>query len=187
MQRRWPGRLAAFVLGLIFLPVLLLLLAVMGRAAERQPLGAAGLGERARRGGARSLARAPRRGAAQSGRARATRPRSSPAWTLYRENCAGCHGGARGPSAWGSGNFYPRVPQFWQEHHEHVTPAEAFVAVRDGIRYSGMGAWRGMLTEPEMWQVANFVSRMHALPARVDARWRAGPAGGGMRGEERCG
>lgn len=94
---------------------------------------------------------------------------------LYRENCAGCHGGARGPSQWGSGGFYPRVPQFWQEHHGHLTPAEAFVAVRDGIRYSGMGAWRGMMSEPEMWQVANFVSRMHALPPTVDARWRAPP------------
>jgi mono/diheme cytochrome c family protein len=95
---------------------------------------------------------------------------------VYRENCAGCHGDARGPSRWGSGGFYPRVPQFWQEHHEHVTAPEAFVTVRDGIRYSGMGAWRGMLSDAEMWQVANFVSRIHNLPPPVDARWRAGPA-----------
>jgi mono/diheme cytochrome c family protein len=96
--------------------------------------------------------------------------------TLYRDNCAGCHGGLHGPSGWGSGGFYPRVPQFWQEDHGHVTPAEAFVAIRDGIRYSGMGAWRGMMSEAEIWQVANFVSRIHALPPNVDARWRAGPA-----------
>ena len=175
MQRRWPGWLAAFILGLIFLPGLLLLLALTGMlpsdSVSAPPGWEAGLGEEA-------LEASLERRAA--GLVNPVAPGDEAALAagmqLYRENCAGCHGGARGPSAWGSGNFYPRVPQFWQEHHEHVTPAEAFVAVRDGIRYSGMGAWRGMLTEPEMWQVANFVSRMHDLPAPVDARWRAGPA-----------
>src|SRR5690349_6356723 len=33
---------------------------------------------------------------------------------LYRNNCAGCHGDAGRPSPWGSGGFYPRVPQFAQ-------------------------------------------------------------------------
>ena len=31
---------------------------------------------------------------------------------VYRNNCAGCHGGPRRPSEWGSTDFYPRVPQF---------------------------------------------------------------------------
>jgi mono/diheme cytochrome c family protein len=175
MYRRWPGRLVAFVIGLIFLPVLLLLLAVTGMlpsdAVPAPPGWEAGLGERAL--GA-SLAR--RAAGLDNPVAPGDEAALLAGMRLYRENCAGCHGGLRGPSEWGSGNFYPRVPQFWQQGHSDVTPAEAFVAVRDGIRYSGMGAWRGMLTEPEMWQVANFVSRMHDLPSRVDARWRAGPA-----------
>ena len=94
---------------------------------------------------------------------------------IYGDNCAGCHGGAAGPSRWGSQNFYPRVPQFWQEreHHEHLTPEEAYTAVHNGIRYSGMGAWSGMLSDREIWQVANFVSRMHNLPPTLDRQWRA--------------
>jgi mono/diheme cytochrome c family protein len=174
MHRRWPGRLVAFVIGLIFLPVLLLLFAMAGwlpsdsrtappgwEASMGRRAVAASLGARA--DGLQNPIPATDEAALLAG------------MRLYRENCAGCHGGIRGPSSWGSGGFYPRVPQFWQEPVA-VTPAEAFVAVRDGIRYSGMGAWQGILTEPEMWQVANFVSRMHALPAPVDARWRAGPA-----------
>jgi mono/diheme cytochrome c family protein len=91
---------------------------------------------------------------------------------LYGDNCAGCHGGAAGRSPWGSQNFYPRVPQFWQERIE-VSPEEAYAAVHDGIRYSGMGAWRGMMSDQEMWQVANFVSRIHNLPAGVARQARA--------------
>ena len=175
MHRRWPGWLAAFVLGMIFLPLLLLLLAVTGMLPSDSVSAPPGweeeIGERAldaslerRSAGLRNPVAPGDEAALLAG------------MQIYRENCAGCHGGARGPSAWGSAGFYPRVPQFWQQHHEHVTPAEAFAAVEGGIRYSGMGAWRGMLTEQEIWQVANFVSRIHDLPPPVDARWRAGPA-----------
>jgi mono/diheme cytochrome c family protein len=175
MKRRWPGLLAAFVIGLIFLPVLLLLLAVTGRlpsdSLSAPPGLENGLGERALEASLERRAEGVRNPVAAGDEAALIA-----GMEIYRDNCAGCHGGARGPSAWGSNGFYPRVPQFWQQHHEHITPAEAFVAVRDGIRYSGMGAWRGTLSEPEMWRVANFVSRIHALPPRVDASWRAGPA-----------
>lgn len=93
---------------------------------------------------------------------------------LFRMNCAGCHGDGTGPSPWGSRNFYPRVPQFAQER-VRLTPEQAFVAIRDGVRYSGMGAWRGMMTEAEMWKAANFVSRIPTLPPALQARWRTRP------------
>jgi mono/diheme cytochrome c family protein len=175
MQRRWPGLLAAFVIGLILLPAALALLAMTGRlpsdSLSAPPGWETGIGRRAldaalerRTAGLRNPIAANDEAALIAG------------MDLYRENCAGCHGGTRGPSDWGRSGFYPRVPQFWQEPVA-IAPAEAFVAVRGGIRYSGMGAWQGMMSEPEMWQVANFVSRMHALPANVDAGWRAAPAG----------
>lgn len=174
MKRRWPGLLAAFVIGLIFLPALLVLLAVTGRLPSDSLASPPGLENEL---GEAALEASLERRAAGLANPIADGDEAAlvAGMELYRDNCAGCHGGARGPSAWGSTGFYPRVPQFWQEHHEHVTAPEAFVAVRDGIRYSGMGAWRGTLSEPEMWQVANFVSRMHTLPPRVDTTWRAGP------------
>jgi mono/diheme cytochrome c family protein len=78
---------------------------------------------------------------------------------IFAENCSGCHGSAKGPSDWGARNFYPRAPQFFQEGTD-VNAAEAFAAVHDGIRYSGMGAWRGQMKEADMWKVANFVANI---------------------------
>jgi mono/diheme cytochrome c family protein len=91
---------------------------------------------------------------------------------LYANNCAGCHGEAGRPSEWGSKGFYPRVPQFHQVKESELTPEEAFTAIHDGIRYSGMGAWKGMMTDDDMWKVANFVARIHD---RLETRVR--PAG----------
>ena len=78
---------------------------------------------------------------------------------IYADNCAGCHGNAKGPSDWGAKNFYPRAPQFLQEGSD-VSPAEAFTAIHDGIRYSGMGAWRGQMKDEDMWKVANYVASL---------------------------
>jgi len=77
---------------------------------------------------------------------------------IYSDNCSRCHGTTKGPSAFGSG-FYPRVPQFFQEGTD-VDPNEAYAAVHDGVRYSGMPAWDKQLTGQQIWQVANFVANI---------------------------
>ena len=78
---------------------------------------------------------------------------------IYDDNCAGCHGSAKGPSTWGAKGLYPRAPQFFQEGSD-VDPKEAYAAIRDGVRYSGMGAWRDQMKDDDMWKVANFVARL---------------------------
>ena len=87
---------------------------------------------------------------------------------LYAVNCAGCHGRAKAPSAWGSKGFYPRAPQFWKEGSD-VTPEEAYAAIHDGVRYSGMGAWRDLMKADDMWKVANFVARIREQPQSKSA------------------
>jgi len=72
---------------------------------------------------------------------------------IYAVKCAACHGSAKG--------FYPRAPQFFQEGTD-VSPREAYAAIHDGVRYSGMGAWRGQLKDDQIWQVANFVAGIQA-------------------------
>ena len=186
MKRRWPGLLAAFVIGLIFLPALLVLLAVMGRLPSdslaappgwENELGEAALEaslERRAEGLANPIA-AGDEAALVAG------------MDLYRDNCAGCHGGARGPSAWGSNGFYPRVPQFWQEHHEHITPAEAFVAVQG--RHPLFGHGRLARDAERARNVAGGELRQpHARAAAAGRRALAGRTGrGGMKGAGRCG
>jgi mono/diheme cytochrome c family protein len=80
---------------------------------------------------------------------------------IYRENCAGCHGDQGGPSSWGAKGLYPRAPQFFQQGSD-VSPEEAFAAVHDGVRYSGMGAWQGQLNDRQMWAVANFIASLRS-------------------------
>lgn len=91
---------------------------------------------------------------------------------IYQNNCAGCHGNGKGSSPWGSKNFYPRVPQFAQ-NLPRLTSPQMFVAIKNGIRYSGMGAWDGMMSDEGIWKVATFLEHLNSLPPEVNAAWTA--------------
>jgi mono/diheme cytochrome c family protein len=167
--------LLIFLAGALLAPLLLLLAAAGGwfsvHATAEPPEWEAGLGRMAlhsglkrETGSLRNPVPAPDEAALAQG------------MRLFRINCAGCHGDGVGPSPWGSRNFYPRVPQF-AEQQPDITPEQAFLAIRDGIRYSGMGAWRGMMAEGDMWKVANFVTHIHTLPPALQQRWRTKPGG----------
>ena len=90
---------------------------------------------------------------------------------LYRMNCAGCHGDLGSPSPWGTTGFYPRVPQFAEERASLLTAPEMFLVVKHGIRYSGMGAWAGMLSDEDIWRAVSFVSHVRNLPPAVKEIW----------------
>ena len=44
-----------------------------------------------------------------------------------------------------------------------------FVGIKHGIRYSGMGAWNGMMSDEEIWKVATFLEHIGSLPPEVQA------------------
>jgi thiosulfate dehydrogenase len=92
---------------------------------------------------------------------------------LYRGDCAGCHGDPGRPSPWGRNN-YPPAPQLADHGVDDPVPA-TFVVVKHGIRYTGMGAWRGLLSDDDIWRVALFLNRVESLPPAVEAAWRSGP------------
>jgi mono/diheme cytochrome c family protein len=89
----------------------------------------------------------------------------------YRNACDGCHGSAAAPSEWGSTAFYPRVPQFGQAHPS-LSEGEIFWVVKNGIRYTGMGAAASDMGDEDIWKIAMFLSRLGSLPPGVEARWR---------------
>jgi len=96
---------------------------------------------------------------------------------VYLDDCAGCHGGPRRSSRWGSNDFYPRVPQF-REKPSRLGAPEMFLVARDGIRYSGMGGYGGLTSDEDLWRVVTFVSAMHRLPPAVRAEWEKEPKSG---------
>ncbi len=91
---------------------------------------------------------------------------------IFKMNCAGCHGSRGQPSQWGTRNFYPRVPQF-ADNPPHLSAPQMFVAIKYGIRYSGMGAWDGMMTDEEICKVATFLEHIGSLPPEVELNWKA--------------
>jgi mono/diheme cytochrome c family protein len=91
---------------------------------------------------------------------------------IFRANCAGCHGEFGHPSQWGTTGFYPRVPQF-ADVPPTLSAPEMFFVVKNGIRYTGMGAWDGMLSDGEIWQVVTFLNNLKSLPEPVATEWTA--------------
>ncbi len=90
---------------------------------------------------------------------------------FYRDGCAGCHGEANKPSTWGTTAFYPRVPQFGVEPPKRPD-WQIFWIVKNGVRYTGMGAWGNLAPDGDLWKVSLFLSRIETLPPAVAAEWK---------------
>ena len=90
---------------------------------------------------------------------------------IYTTNCALCHGGLdRQPSALGK-SLYPPSPSLildpLDDPEWHV-----FYAVRTGVRYTGMPSWEKVLSEPDMWKVTAFLTRVEKLSPAVQDFWK---------------
>jgi thiosulfate dehydrogenase len=79
---------------------------------------------------------------------------------IYSDQCAVCHGFYGKPSAFGR-DMFPDAPPLWEKHHDGQVvgvsddpPGETYWKVANGIRLSGMPAFKKTLTETQMWQVS---------------------------------
>jgi len=90
---------------------------------------------------------------------------------IYTMNCAGCHGGIdRQPSALEK-SFYPPAPNLLL-HPPDDAEWHIFYVIRTGVRYTGMPAWDKMLSEPDIWKLAAFLTRLNKLPPAVQDYWK---------------
>ena len=90
---------------------------------------------------------------------------------IFRDGCAGCHGDGVNRSTWGTTSFFPRVPQFAEEP-PHRPEWQVYWIVSNGIRNTGMAAWKQLLTDDQIWKVSGFVSHIDSLPEDVATAWR---------------
>jgi thiosulfate dehydrogenase len=78
--------------------------------------------------------------------------------TIYREQCAVCHGTYDQPSTAGE-HMYPSAPHLWKRHGNNVVgvsddpPGETYWKIENGIRLTGMPAFNKTLDQTQMWQV----------------------------------
>lgn len=99
---------------------------------------------------------------------------------LYRSDCAVCHGlPHEAPTATADG-MYPRPPQFFAPHARKIDdPAgEVYWKVENGIRLTGMPAWRNSLTGAQVRQITGLLEDAVDLPAPVMVVLEATPAKG---------
>ncbi len=79
---------------------------------------------------------------------------------IYSDKCAVCHGFHGKPSPFGT-HMFPSAPPLWEKHrHGDVVgvsddePGETYWKVANGIRLTGMPAYKELLSDSEMWQVS---------------------------------
>jgi thiosulfate dehydrogenase len=94
---------------------------------------------------------------------------------VYDEHCAVCHGfPAGGQSAIAKGMF-PDPPRLF--HGKGVTddePGETYWKVANGIRLTGMPAFKGSLTDTQMWQVSLLLANADKISDAVKQELRPG-------------
>ena len=93
---------------------------------------------------------------------------------LFQKHCAICHGTAAGnkaasPVAQGE---YPSPPQMASEGVEDDPEGWTFWKIDNGIRWTGMPAWHGVLTPKQMWTLALFLKHMDKLPPAAEQAWK---------------
>jgi thiosulfate dehydrogenase len=98
----------------------------------------------------------------------------------YQSNCASCHGDVQHHQALLADALYPRAPQFTQDPPD-MPENQNFYIIQHGIRFSGMPAWKGALTEDQIWQLTAFLSHMDRLPPDVLMKWKAAAGGTGQQ------
>jgi mono/diheme cytochrome c family protein len=79
---------------------------------------------------------------------------------IYSDKCAVCHGFHGKPSPFGT-HMFPAAPPLWEKHHHGDVvgvsddpSGETYWKVANGIRLTGMPAYKEVLSEQEMWQVS---------------------------------
>ncbi len=83
--------------------------------------------------------------------------------THFEDHCAVCHnndgrgGGEIGP------NMNPRVPDLTSARTQGLTDGQLYYIIANGVRWTGMPAFRNEHTPEETWQLVSFIRRLPKL------------------------
>jgi mono/diheme cytochrome c family protein len=80
---------------------------------------------------------------------------------VFLGSCAQCHGAAaRGDGDLGR-NMTPPAMDLTSAHVQHWTDAELYWIIQNGVRLTGMPAWKSSISDNDTWKLARFI---HDLP-----------------------
>lgn len=98
----------------------------------------------------------------------ATEPNLLAGAKIYREYCAVCHGTAGEPKTATAKGMFPAPPELFRGKGVTDDPAgETFWKAANGIRLTGMPAYRGSLSDEQLWQVSQLLATADKLPQTV--------------------
>jgi thiosulfate dehydrogenase len=87
---------------------------------------------------------------------------------VYMDHCNWCHGLPDQDPPPIANNMYPHATMLFEG--KGVTddpPQESYWKAANGIRLSGMPSFKGVLTDTELWQVAQLVAHANEIPNSV--------------------
>jgi mono/diheme cytochrome c family protein len=92
---------------------------------------------------------------------------------LYATNCAVCHGAADGVATNIAKGLYQKPPQLATDGVEDDPDGVTYWKIAHGIRFTGMPAFDGTLSEQQIWQISLFLKHMDALSPAAQRVWKS--------------
>ena len=87
---------------------------------------------------------------------------------VYKQNCASCHGLPGKPPTEYAKTMFPNPTQLFIGKGVTDDPAsESYWKAQNGIRLSGMPAFKDRLTDTQLWQVSQLVAHANEIPESV--------------------
>jgi mono/diheme cytochrome c family protein len=81
----------------------------------------------------------------------------------YLDHCAVCHGNdGKGQTDVGR-NMYPRVPDLTSSEVQNRGDGALFYIIQNGVRWTGMPAWKGEHSPDDTWKLVSFVRKAPTL------------------------
>ncbi len=88
---------------------------------------------------------------------------------VYRHYCAVCHGLPEQPEAATGKGMFPKPPQLFKHNVADDPVGETYWKVENGIRLTGMPAYKGSVSEDDIWKVSLMLAHADKLPGAVTA------------------
>jgi mono/diheme cytochrome c family protein len=91
----------------------------------------------------------------------------------YEAHCVACHGAAAvAREQWVSG--MEPAPPYLLDVQQRFTQPQLFWIVKNGIKMTGMPAWKNEMSDAEIWDVVAWLEASAKLPPQTYAQWREG-------------
>src|SRR5262245_43528097 len=100
----------------------------------------------------------------------------------YGDHCATCHGSdGRGQTVVGE-NMYPKSPNLADAAVQRLSDGELFFIIQNGVRWTGMPAWKHDHSAEETWRLVSFI---RAIPTLTQSDLEAVGLATGEQGKHR--